>query len=95
MAYATTIKGYVLSIYALSFDKQIVDQFERNIQQLHFFDAAKAQEEAGPDSYPYQGLPIPSTSESGNQNVKANAESPSQQPVAEPKQVNVCFRADR
>ena len=83
VAYATAMKGYVLSIYALSFDKKILDQFEGNIQQLHFFDPAKAQEEAGPDSYPYQGLPTPSTSESGNQNVKANAESSLQQPAAQ------------
>jgi hypothetical protein len=85
VAYATAMKGYVLSIYALSFDRKVLDQFEQNIQQLHFFDAGNAQQEAGPDSYSYQGPSIPSTTDGGNKNLKPNPETSSQQAPTSPK----------
>jgi hypothetical protein len=57
VAYAIALKGYVLYLCAFSFDKKVLDEFEGSIRQLTFFDPARAQEEAGPGSRPYEGLP--------------------------------------
>jgi VWFA-related protein len=61
VTYAAVLKGYVLDVCAFSFDKKALDEFERRILQLTLFDPAKAQEQAGPDSRPYEGPPMPTS----------------------------------
>jgi hypothetical protein len=82
VANATVLSGYVLGISVFALDKKVLDEFERSIQELTFFDPAKAQEQAGPDSRPYDGPQLNPTPASNEQNAKPNPETPALQPTA-------------
>jgi hypothetical protein len=82
VANATVLSGYVLGISVLTVDKKVLDEFERNIQELTFFDPAKAQEKAGPDSRPYDGPEVESATASNQQGPKTNSAPPALQPTA-------------
>jgi hypothetical protein len=73
VANATALRGYVLCISVFSDEKKILDEFERSIQELTFFDPARAREQAGADSRPYEGPPPPSTPASNQQSVKPDS----------------------
>jgi hypothetical protein len=62
--YGTTVNAYMLFVTTFTYDAKLLDEFERDIQALTFFDPAKAQEFAGPDSQPYEGPPLSSTASS-------------------------------
>ncbi len=51
--YATTINGYLLKFIIVSFDDKLSEVLQHCIEAAKFFDPAKAQEMAGPDSRPY------------------------------------------
>ncbi len=74
--YATSINGYMLFITTFTYDAKVLDEFERNIQALTFFDPSKAQEFAGPDGRPYEGLPLQpiEATPGGDQHTNANTE---------------------
>jgi hypothetical protein len=57
VTYATELNGYLLHVTAVSFNKKVLNEFERSIQAMTFFDPATAQTNAGPDSRPYNGPP--------------------------------------
>jgi hypothetical protein len=82
VANATVLRGYVLGISVFSLDKKVLDEFERDIQELTFFDPAEAQEQAGPDSRPYEGPQVESATASNQQGAKTNSVPPALQPTA-------------
>jgi hypothetical protein len=51
--YATRINGYILTISLLCFDHDLCTLAARDIEEITFFDPAKAEEVAGPQAYPF------------------------------------------
>ncbi len=83
--YGTTVNAYLLFITTFTYDAKVLDQFERNIQALTFFDPTKAQELAGPDGQLYEGpslQPTAATPGVGQQGTNADTEMPGRQPAA-------------
>jgi hypothetical protein len=50
---ATVINGYALQFEVSSFNPEITQEIERDVEQITFFDPSKAKEVAGADSKPY------------------------------------------
>ncbi len=84
----TSLKGYLVNISVFSCDKRILDEFERGIQQIAFFDSQEAQQQAGPDSRAYSGPPQP-VSASGQQSSRPSGGVSSAQPATPPKLIDV------
>ena len=63
LAFSTETKGYILQFNVESFDKKVTAKLRESISRIEFFDPAKAQGIAGPDSKPYLsaggGTPCP------------------------------------
>ncbi len=53
VSYATPLNGLVLEIDVFSGDSKLTQEIERSVQEIQFFDPAKAAEKAGPDSKPF------------------------------------------
>jgi hypothetical protein len=53
LIFATELKKYVVTFYIASFDSKLTAELEHSIEGLTFFDSAKAQDEAGAESKPY------------------------------------------
>jgi hypothetical protein len=63
LAFSTETLGYILQFNVESFDKKLTAKLRESISRIDFFDPAKAQGIAGPDSKPYlstgAGTPCP------------------------------------
>ena len=75
VVYATALRDYMLYISVFTYHKDVLDEFERNIQQITFFDPATAQQQPGPDSHPYVG-PTPPAPVSSQQSTNSDAKVP-------------------
>jgi hypothetical protein len=53
VAFATAINGYVLQLNIVSFDAKLADELQHGVEAISFFDPAKAEEVAGPNSRAY------------------------------------------
>lgn len=55
VAYATSVRGYLLFISVSSYNQEVLNQFQKSVESLAFLNPVSAKQFAGPDSRPYGG----------------------------------------
>lgn len=85
VAYATALKGFMLYVSTLSYDKKVLDEFENSIQQMTFFDPTKTHNTEEPRNQPSTASPPSAASVIEQENANpSNRQSTESQPGTAP-----------